>query len=163
VLLAAAVTAGAILGTSPIEGNRRLLAFAAVALGVWGPVELAAALYLRANKTFVCRSGQPAAAKDDASRPDPPPPRPPRRVTGACDGERTKGLGMSASGFLWSDAWVLLALLYAQKPAPRERIRAAGDYINHAVMTDAELDGGLARLAAAGLVNNSPTGWVVTG
>jgi hypothetical protein len=35
------------------------------------------------------------------------------------------------SGFVWSDAWVLLALLYAAKPAPRERIRGAGDYINH--------------------------------
>lgn len=75
VLLAVAVTAAAIFVTSPIEGNQRLLAFAAVALGVWVPVELAGALYLRANKTLVCRSGQPAAERDDTSRPDPPSPR----------------------------------------------------------------------------------------
>ncbi len=64
-------------------------------------------------------------------------------------------------GFVWSDVWVLLALLYAAKPAPRERIRGAGDYINHAVMTDEEFDGGLARLLAAGLVSSGPAGWEV--
>lgn len=58
-------------------------------------------------------------------------------------------------GFVWSDVWVLLALLYAAKPAPRERIRGAGDYINHAAMTDDELDGGLDRLMAAGFASSA--------
>ena len=67
------------------------------------------------------------------------------------------------TGFVGSDVWVLLALLYAQKPAPRERIRSAGDYINHAVMSDAELDGGLARLSVAGLVSSVAGDWDVCG
>ena len=67
------------------------------------------------------------------------------------------------SRFVRSDVWVLLALLYAAKPAPRERIRSGGDYINHAVMTDEELDGGLARLMAAEFVSAGPAGWDVVG
>jgi hypothetical protein len=52
--------------------------------------------------------------------------------------------------FVWSDAWLLLALLYAGGPADRRLLREIGDGINHAIFTDAELDGGLARLQDAG-------------
>jgi hypothetical protein len=51
-----------------------------------------------------------------------------------------------------SDAWLLLALLYAQEPADRERIIRVGDGINHALFTDEKLEGGLQRLQAAGYV-----------
>lgn len=52
--------------------------------------------------------------------------------------------------FVWSDAWLLLSLIYARDPAGRDHIRAVGDFINHAIFTDEELDGGLARLLEAG-------------
>ena len=54
--------------------------------------------------------------------------------------------------FPWSDAWLLLSLLYSREPADRERIKSIGDFINHAIFTDEELEGGLARLIAAGHV-----------
>jgi hypothetical protein len=52
--------------------------------------------------------------------------------------------------FLWSDAWLLLSLIYAGEPVDRDHLRAIGDYINHAIFTDEELDGGLARLLQSG-------------
>jgi hypothetical protein len=52
--------------------------------------------------------------------------------------------------FLWSDAWLLLSLIYAREPADRDHLRAVGDFINHAIFTDEELDSGLARLLQAG-------------
>jgi hypothetical protein len=52
--------------------------------------------------------------------------------------------------FVWSDAWLLLSLIYAREPADRDHLRAVGDFINHAIFTDEELDGGLARLRRAG-------------
>lgn len=64
-------------------------------------------------------------------------------------------------GFVWSDAWVLLSVIYAQKPADRERITATGDYLNHAIMTQDELEGGLRRLSAAGYVSEESTGCVL--
>lgn len=51
---------------------------------------------------------------------------------------------------VWSDAWLLLALIYSGEPADQDRIIAVGDSINHAIFTDDELDGGLRRLLAAG-------------
>lgn len=36
--------------------------------------------------------------------------------------------------FEWSDAWVLLSLIYAQAPAAREHLRLVGDSINHAII-----------------------------
>lgn len=55
------------------------------------------------------------------------------------------------SEFLWSDAWLLLAILYAQEPADRTETVAIGDWIQHAIFTDEELEGGLGRLLSAGL------------
>lgn len=51
-----------------------------------------------------------------------------------------------------SDAWLLLALIYAGEPADRQRISRVGDGIQHALLTEEELDGGLQRLQAAGYV-----------
>lgn len=54
--------------------------------------------------------------------------------------------------FPWTDAWLLQSLIYAREPADRDRMRAVGDYICHAIFTDEELDGGLDRLMRAGHV-----------
>lgn len=61
-----------------------------------------------------------------------------------------------------SDAWVLLALIFAGKNASRERIIEAGDYINHAIFTDEELDGGLARLERSGCVTQADEAYSIT-
>ena len=52
--------------------------------------------------------------------------------------------------FTWSDAWLLLSLIYSEEAADRDRLRAIGDFINHSIFTDEELDIGLARLQRAG-------------
>jgi hypothetical protein len=53
-----------------------------------------------------------------------------------------------------TDAWLLLAIVYASRdePATLEQIIDAGDAINHASFTQAELEGGLARLVAGGYI-----------
>jgi hypothetical protein len=56
------------------------------------------------------------------------------------------------SGFSGSDAWLLLAVIYARDPADRTKIVEIGDFIEHAIFTDEELEGGLQRLQAAGHV-----------
>lgn len=55
----------------------------------------------------------------------------------------------------WSDAWLLLAIIYASRhePATLAKVIAAGDAINHAIFTPAELDQGLARLSRGGYVD----------
>jgi hypothetical protein len=65
--------------------------------------------------------------------------------------------------FDWTDVWVLWALLYAQKPAPRDRVRGSADFVARARISDEKLDGGLAKLAAAGLASCGPDGWDVAG
>jgi len=52
--------------------------------------------------------------------------------------------------FASSDAWLLLSLIYAREPSDRDHLKAVGDYINHAIFNDEELEGGLARLLQAG-------------
>lgn len=54
------------------------------------------------------------------------------------------------TGFVWSDAWLLLSLIYGRVPLRREDIRAIGDYINHAIFTEEELKDGLRRLSSHG-------------
>ena len=56
--------------------------------------------------------------------------------------------------FYNSDAWVLLAIIYANRsgPATLNKIIGAGDAINHAIFLPNELEGGLARLTAGGYV-----------
>jgi hypothetical protein len=59
-----------------------------------------------------------------------------------------------AASFEWSDAWVLLVVVVGggQAGADLRGIIAAADYINHAIPTYAELDGGLMRLKSIGFV-----------
>jgi hypothetical protein len=57
----------------------------------------------------------------------------------------------------WSDAWLLLAIIYANKQgaATLDKIIAAGDAINVAIFTAAELESGLARLARSGFIEEN--------
>ncbi len=61
---------------------------------------------------------------------------------------------MAKPGYRWSDSWLLLAVLWAARDgaASLSAIIGAGDAINHALFTPAELNGGLARLIDGGLV-----------
>ena len=54
----------------------------------------------------------------------------------------------------WSDAWLLLAIIYANQDgsATLDRIIAAGDAINVAIFTASELESGLARLKQSGFI-----------
>ena len=57
--------------------------------------------------------------------------------------------------FSWSDAWLFTALSVTHRPARLEDLIATADWINHAIPTTAELNHGLNRLHAAGLVEIS--------
>jgi hypothetical protein len=57
-----------------------------------------------------------------------------------------------SKAFVWSDAWLLLSLIYARGLADRATISEYGDFINHAIFTRKELEGGLSRLVRSGLV-----------
>jgi hypothetical protein len=63
-----------------------------------------------------------------------------------------------------TDAWLLLAIFYAETAglATRERIIAAGNFINHAIFNEDELDGGLSRLIAGGFVQSRGGGYETT-
>ena len=54
-------------------------------------------------------------------------------------------------GFVWSDAWLLQALVYAARESPPRlsNVIACGDAIEHAIFTHAEFSGGVSRLVAA--------------
>ena len=53
----------------------------------------------------------------------------------------------------WSDAWLLLAIIYAGKEgANLERIIEVGDGIDHSIFNPDELESGLARLTANGYI-----------
>src|SRR5215210_1519515 len=60
----------------------------------------------------------------------------------------------SDSRFLWSDAWLLLAIGYSNEKGASSlaRVIGAADAIQHAVLTREEVDGGLFRLGTAGYV-----------
>jgi len=54
----------------------------------------------------------------------------------------------------WSDAWLLLAVIYAGgKGATLERIIEVGDGIEHAIFNPDELESGLARLTSGGYIS----------
>ncbi len=61
--------------------------------------------------------------------------------------------------YLWSDAWFLLAVIYAGKeqPAALSDIIAVADFINHAIITFEETEGALARLTAGGFIIDAGT------
>jgi hypothetical protein len=56
-----------------------------------------------------------------------------------------------------SDAWLLLAVIYASRhhPASLGEILMLGDYINHTGFTQEELDGGFYRLKVGDWINRS--------
>jgi len=60
----------------------------------------------------------------------------------------------NSSALASSDTWVLLATIYGgrEKGANLQAIISAADYINHAILTYEELDGGLARLRSEGFI-----------
>lgn len=58
---------------------------------------------------------------------------------------------MKVKKYNYSDAWLLLAIIYAssgETEATLERIVAIGDAINHSIFNADELESGLARLTA---------------
>jgi hypothetical protein len=55
-------------------------------------------------------------------------------------------------GWLWSDAWIFAAVAEVWKRRDLERIVATADSLNHAIVTNEELEGAIGRLAAVGLV-----------
>ena len=60
---------------------------------------------------------------------------------------------MSApTGWNFADAWVLAAIGVYQRPCSLLEVIAAGDWMNHAVLEQDELDEALSKLVAAGLV-----------
>jgi hypothetical protein len=62
--------------------------------------------------------------------------------------------------FLWSDAWLLLAVGSAAQSEPAElaSIIAMGDAIEHAIFTKEELNGGIGRLQRASYIEYTPAG-----
>ncbi len=57
--------------------------------------------------------------------------------------------------FLWSDAWLLTAIYGAALGGDPTlaQVIGTGDFINHAIFTPAELNGGLGRLERVGFVS----------
>ena len=74
---------------------------------------------------------------------------------------RVRGAGVTAVNlssipFRWSDAWLLLAVVWStrggQSSASLDEVIGAGDAIDHAIFNFEELDGGIARLGAGNLI-----------
>ena len=58
--------------------------------------------------------------------------------------------------FVWSDAWLLLAIIYAGREGGNvETLIEVGDFINHAIFIDEELEGGFRRLGQAGYIQEA--------
>jgi hypothetical protein len=66
--------------------------------------------------------------------------------------------------FLWSDAWILMAIAVASPNAPAQlaEIMEIADGINHALLTREELNGAIGRLGTAALVQSSDVGYSVS-
>ncbi len=56
------------------------------------------------------------------------------------------------SGWEPADGWVLASIGVYQRPCTLLELVAAGDWMNHAILTEDELDGALSRLVGSGLV-----------
>ena len=54
--------------------------------------------------------------------------------------------------WVFADAWVLTAIAVSTRPCSLTDIVAAGDGLNHALLSDAEVDGALRKLQGSGLV-----------
>lgn len=61
---------------------------------------------------------------------------------------------MNELKYEWSDVWILssIFLIGREKPATLHEVIAAGDFINHAIFTLSELNGGFSRLSRGGLI-----------
>jgi len=66
--------------------------------------------------------------------------------------------------FKYADAWVLLAVIFASKQggATLTKVIAWGDFINHAIFTLEELQGGIYRLIKAGYITEDNNGYKPT-
>ena len=62
----------------------------------------------------------------------------------------------SNAEFLWSDAWLLEAIVVASSSGKGSltEIIGAADAINHAILCDDEIHGGLVRLVAGGFIDD---------
>jgi hypothetical protein len=71
----------------------------------------------------------------------------------------------TSSHFLWSDSWLLAAIHGASYGGERPtlaRIIAVGDFLNHAIFTSSEINGGVSRLSHAGLIVTDRDAFVLT-
>ena len=62
---------------------------------------------------------------------------------------------MNIEKYCWEDAWLLLAVKYAQEDnelVTIEEVEKAGDFINHAIFEDSEIEHGIAVLLPASLL-----------
>lgn len=67
--------------------------------------------------------------------------------------------------FIWSDAWILLSVIYATERSPEPSfsdIIAMADYINHAIPTRDELEIGFAHLVDADYLANTAQCFALT-
>ena len=71
---------------------------------------------------------------------------------------------MKSPQFTWSDAWLLLSVALAAERgrATLKDVIAAGDAVNHAIFTLAELRRGFAKFIAAGHVTACQDGFDVS-
>ena len=53
---------------------------------------------------------------------------------------------MSNTNLQSSDVWLLLSVQHSKGAATKDKIIEAGDYINHAIFTEEEFNGGIKRL-----------------
>jgi hypothetical protein len=69
---------------------------------------------------------------------------------------------MANSSLQVSDIWLLLAVQYSSGTGTKEKIVEAGDFINHAIFTDEEFNGGIKRLLETGYIKEGNDKYSVT-
>ncbi|MEJ2452139.1 MAG: hypothetical protein P8047_16000 [Gammaproteobacteria bacterium] len=69
---------------------------------------------------------------------------------------------MTHSNLQASDIWLLLAVQYSSGAGTKEKIVEAGDFINHAIFTDEEFNGGIKRLLETGYIKEGNNKYSVT-
>lgn len=72
---------------------------------------------------------------------------------------------MPGPEFEWYDAWILAAVIYAsdgKAPVPLWRLIAIADALNKAIVSRAELELGIRRLASAGYIRVASEGFEAT-
>jgi hypothetical protein len=79
---------------------------------------------------------------------------------------QTQMLFSARPTFHWSDAWLLAAIFganYFESAATLDQIIAYGDVLNHSIFNFEELESGLARLSAAGLIREEDLAFLPSG